>query len=80
MTKSFLQHTARDYDMPLSEVENIVKLYPETFYEKLEEYISAQAQKNNFPKGNNEAVKICKKCKHKNARNYSYCYECGAYL
>ena len=24
--------------------------------------------------------KVCPKCKHLNASNYTYCYECGAYL
>jgi len=45
MSKSFLEQTAKDYDMPLYEVERIANLYPDNFYQKLEEYISDRSKK-----------------------------------
>lgn len=45
MSKSFLEQTAKDYDMPLHEVERIANLYPDNFYQKLEEYISDRSNK-----------------------------------
>lgn len=40
MNKGFIEQTAHDYDMSVNEVERILKLFPNEFYEKLEEYIS----------------------------------------
>lgn len=45
MTQKFIEQTARDYDMPIHEVERIAKLFPNKFYEKLEEYISDRAKR-----------------------------------
>ena len=39
MTPGFIEQTAHDYDMPVHEVQRIAKLFPDEFYEKLEEYI-----------------------------------------
>jgi hypothetical protein len=44
MSKSFLQQTAKDYDMPFNEVERIANLYPDNFYQKLEEYINNRSK------------------------------------
>lgn len=49
MTQEFLEQTARDYDMPISEVERIAKFHPYTFYDKLEEYILKEANRSNNP-------------------------------
>lgn len=43
-SKSFLEQTALDYDMPLHEVERIARLFPNELYEKLEEYIKFRAK------------------------------------
>lgn len=48
----FIFQTALDYDMPYDQVERMYKLYPEKFYEKLEEYIKQRASSNN-PKQTN---------------------------
>ena len=40
---SYLAQTADDYDMPYHEVERIHTLFPDEFYEKLEEYIKNRA-------------------------------------
>jgi hypothetical protein len=45
MSPEFIEQTARDYDMPVHEVEKIARLYPNEFYEKLENYISERAKK-----------------------------------
>ncbi len=45
MTQGFIEQTANDYDMPIHEVERIAKLYPDNFYEKLEEYITDRAKR-----------------------------------
>ena len=45
MTQVFIKQTAKDYDMPVHEVEKIDKLFPNEFYAKLEEYISDRAKK-----------------------------------
>ena len=45
MTQVFIKQTAKDYDMPVHEVEKIAKLFPNEFYAKLEEYISDRAKK-----------------------------------
>jgi hypothetical protein len=45
MTQGFIEQTARDYNMPINEVERIAKLYPNEFYVKLEEYISDRAKR-----------------------------------
>ena len=45
-TDSFILNTARDYDMSVEEVERIMKLYPDNYYEKLEEYIKDRANQN----------------------------------
>jgi hypothetical protein len=45
MTQGFIEQTAHDYDMPVHEVERIAKLFPNEFYEKLEEYISDRAKR-----------------------------------
>ena len=42
MTKEFIEQTANDYDMPVHEVQRIAKLFPNDFYNKLEEYISTR--------------------------------------
>lgn len=39
MSESFIIQTAKDYDMPVHEVERILRLYPNEFYEKLEEWL-----------------------------------------
>ena len=44
MNKAFIEQTAKDYDMPVHEVERIARLFPDFFYEKLEEYIAARAR------------------------------------
>lgn len=44
MSDSFLEQTARDYDMPVHEVKRIHKLFPEDFYSKLEEYIGTRSK------------------------------------
>ncbi len=36
-TESFLEQTAKDYDVSVEAVERISKLFPHAFYEKLEE-------------------------------------------
>jgi hypothetical protein len=41
------QNAARDYDMPVFEVARIRKLYPDRFYEKLEEFIFLRAKASN---------------------------------
>lgn len=46
MTQGFIKQTAKDYDMPVHEVERISELYPDNFYEKLEEFISDRAKQN----------------------------------
>ena len=38
-----IKQTANDYDMEIQEVERIARLYPNEFYEKLEEYITYRA-------------------------------------
>lgn len=43
-SKSFLEQTALDYDMPLHEVERIANLFPDKIYEKLEEYIKSRSK------------------------------------
>lgn len=43
MTESFLHQTAFDYDMPLQEVRRIAKLYPNNFYEMLEDFIKTRS-------------------------------------
>lgn len=45
----FILQTANDYDMPYDEVERIKRLYPNQFYQKLEEYIKSKAQQNQTP-------------------------------
>ena len=37
--ESFIIQTAQDYAMEVHEVQRIYELYPDNFYEKLEEYI-----------------------------------------
>lgn len=44
MSIEFLKQTARDYDMPLHEVQRIHKLFPNEFYSKLEEYIDNRSK------------------------------------
>jgi len=44
MTQAFIEQTAYDYDMPVHEVNRIAELFPEKFYEKLEEYINNRAK------------------------------------
>lgn len=39
LTKSFIKQTAKDYELPIKIVEDIVKNYPDNLYEKLEECI-----------------------------------------
>lgn len=46
MTQGFIEQTAADYDMPVHEVERIAKLYPNDFYNKLEEYIANKSKNN----------------------------------
>ena len=45
MTEFFIIQTAHDYDMPVHEVKRIAKLFPDQFYEKLEEFIKNRADK-----------------------------------
>ncbi len=47
MSEGFIIQTAYDYDMPLHEVKRIARLFPNEFYEKLEEYISNRAKNPN---------------------------------
>jgi hypothetical protein len=47
MSEGFIIQTALDYDMEIHEVERIAKLYPNDFYNKLEEFITDRANKNN---------------------------------
>lgn len=47
MTQGFIEQTAIDYDMEVSEVERIAKFYPDEFYEKLEEFILYRANNSN---------------------------------
>ena len=44
-TQQFIEQTAHDYDMPVEEVERIANVFPDKFYEKLEEYISDRAKR-----------------------------------
>jgi hypothetical protein len=44
-TQEFIEQTAHDYDMPIHEVERIAKLFPNDFWEKLEEHISDRAKR-----------------------------------
>ena len=46
MTEQFLKQTAKDYDMSVSAVKEIVHKYPDQFYSKLEQYISDRAKSN----------------------------------
>ena len=43
MSEGFLVQTSVDYDMPLHEVRRIAKLYPNNFYEMLEDYIKTRS-------------------------------------
>ena len=43
----FIIQTAKDYNMSYSEAERINKMYPNKFYQKLEEYIKDRANINN---------------------------------
>lgn len=45
MEKGFIEQTARDYDMDYEEVKRISEQYPDSFYEKLEEYIKDRANR-----------------------------------
>lgn len=47
MTQGFIEQTAFDYDMEVSEVERIAKTYPDEFYEKLEAFILDRANSSN---------------------------------
>lgn len=47
MSEGFIIQTALDYDMEIHEVERIAKLYPNDFYNKLEEFITDRTNKNN---------------------------------
>ena len=40
-------NAARDYDMDIVDVERIRKLYPNQFYEMLEEFIKDRANRDN---------------------------------
>jgi len=44
MSESFLKQTAKDYAMPLKDVKDIARMYPDSFYSKLEEFISIRAK------------------------------------
>jgi hypothetical protein len=39
MSEVFLLQTALDYDMDIADVRHIANLYPNEFYEKLEDFI-----------------------------------------
>ena len=41
----FISQTAKDYDMKYEDVERIYNYYPDTFYEKLEEFIADRRKK-----------------------------------
>lgn len=41
----FIEQTAKDYDMNYEDVKRIKELFPDIFYEKLEEFIKARAAK-----------------------------------
>ena len=42
---TFIRQTAKDYDLPIEVIENIIKNHAENFYEKLEEYLMEQNEK-----------------------------------
>jgi len=42
ISQGLIEQTAHDYDMPVHEVERIARLFPNEFYEKLEEYINSK--------------------------------------
>ena len=44
MTQQFIEQTAEDYNIPVHEVEKIIKMYPYDFYSKLEEYLINRAK------------------------------------
>lgn len=44
MTDNFIKQTAIDYDMSIYDVERIYNLYPNEFYQKLEEFISNRSK------------------------------------
>jgi hypothetical protein len=44
LKKRLIAMTARDYDMEYLEVERIYYLFPNEFYEKLEEFIKIRSQ------------------------------------
>jgi hypothetical protein len=48
MTPGFIEQTAHDYDMPVHEVQRIAKLFPDEFYEKLEEYIQNRPEDETY--------------------------------
>lgn len=43
--EDFIIQTANDYDMPVHEVERIIKLYPKNYYEELENFIKQRSKK-----------------------------------
>ena len=45
MSEVFLLQTALDYDMDIADVRQIARLYPNEFYEKLEEFIKDRQNK-----------------------------------
>ena len=45
MDNFFIIQTAHDYDMPIHEVQRIARLFPDQFYEKLEEFIKERENK-----------------------------------
>ena len=44
MSDNFIKQTAIDYDMLIYDVERIYNLYPNEFYQKLEEFISNRSK------------------------------------
>lgn len=44
MSDKFIKQTTIDYDMSIYDVERIYNLYPNEFYQKLEEFISNRSK------------------------------------
>ena len=45
-SEGFIIQTAQDYDMNVEDVRRIVELYPNNFYDELEEFIKDRANRN----------------------------------
>jgi hypothetical protein len=45
---NLIAHAAHDYDMDIEDVDRIYKLFPDEFYEKLEEFIKERRERAKF--------------------------------